>query len=752
MRLMKYLLYCITVFFLLDTNSALSQNGDTDYIQASYSGQEIVADGMLDESVWATTPKAGNFWQQFPADSVFASGQTELQMAYDDENLYVAITSFSKGDDFVVTSLKRDFSFRFNDNVTLVFDTYGDKTNAFVFGMNAMGVLREALISNGGRQISDFQSSWDNKWYGNAKRYEDHWIAEFIIPFNIIRFQKGSNNWRVNCYRSETQYNEWSSLTRIPRNRMVMDLSYSTPIKWEQPPEGGGSNISLIPFITASTNRDYEDAAQLKAETSFDFGGDAKIGITPGLNLDLTANPDFSQVEVDQQVTNLDRFEIFFPERRQFFLENADLFGSFGQTRMNPFFSRRIGIAYDTTTEQNIQNPILYGARLSGKLNENLRVGLLNMQTAKEVENGLPGFNYTVAALQQKIFSRSNISFLFVNKQAINGDEFQGDFNSYNRVLGLEYRLASANNEWSGKALYHHAFSPVQEDHPFAHSVQLEKQVRNYRLEWAHVLIGNGFNAEVGFVPRKDYFLMSPEAELYFYPKTGQINQHSISLDTRFYLQIGKDGNEIIDPWSLSERQFELKYSLDFKNNTSIELTLTDSELTLLEDFDPTRLQEDDIFLPAGSKHQFYLLEGQYSTDQRKAFYAEFGPAFGQFYNGTRLGLKTSATYRFQPYGSVSINVDYNRIKLDAPFVPVDVWLVGPRIDLTFTKNLFLTTFIQYNNQQDNLNINTRFQWRFAPVSDFFIVYTDNYLTDNFSQFEQRNRALVAKVTYWLNL
>jgi hypothetical protein len=419
---------------------------------------------------------------------------------------------------------------------------------------------------------------------------------------------------------------------------------------------------------------------------------------------------------------------------------------------MNPFFSRRIGIAFDTTTEQNIQNPILYGARLSGKLNENLRVGLLNMQTVKEEENGLPGFNYTVAAMQQKVFNRSNVSFIFVNKQAINGDEFQGDFNAYNRVLGLEYRLASANNEWSGKALYHHAFSPVKEDHPFAHSVQLEKQVRNYRLEWAHVLIGNGFNAEVGFVPRKDYFLMSPEAELFFYPGKGQINQHSISLDTRFYLQIGKDGNEIIDPWSVSERQFELGYSMDFKNNTGIDLTLSDTELTLLEDFDPTRLQEDDIFLPAGSKHHFFLLEGQYSTDQRKAFYAEFGPTLGQFYNGTRLGLSTSATYRFQPYGSVSINVDYNRIKLDEPFVPVDVWLIGPRIDLTFTKNLFLTTFIQYNNQQDNLNINTRFQWRFAPVSDFFIVYTDNYLTDNFSQFEQRNRALVAKITYWLNL
>ena len=556
----------------------------------------------------------------------------------------------------------------------------------------------------------------------------------------------------MNCYRSETQYNEWSSLNRIPRNRLVMDLSYSMPIDFEEPPRGGGSNVSVIPFVAANSFRDFEDPAQTKAETGFDFGGDAKIGVTSGLNLDLTFNPDFSQVEVDRQVTNLDRFEIFFPERRQFFLENEDLFGSFGLSRTNPFFSRRIGIAFDTITGQNIQNPILYGARLSGKINERLRVGLLNMQTAKEEENGLPGFNYTVAAIQQTVFDRSNVSFIFVNKQAINGEEFNGDFNQYNRVAGLEYRLLSKDSKWSGKAFYHHAFSPEKKAYPFSTAVQIEKIERDYRFEWAHVLIGNGFDAEVGFVPRRDYLLMSPEAGLFFYPKRGVINQHSINVDTRFFLQIGEDGNEIIDPWGLSERQVELQYSMDFKNNTGIEITANDTWLTLLNDFDPTRLQEDGVVLPAGSSYHYLTVEGSYSTDQRKAFFVEMGPTIGGFFNGTRFGMSASATYRFQPYGTVALNVDYNRVNLAEPFVPVDVWLVGPRLDLTFTKNIFLTAFFQYNNQQDNLNINTRFQWRFAPVSDLFIVYTDNYLTDNFSQFQSRNRALVAKVTYWLNL
>ncbi len=156
--------------------------------------------------------------------------------------------------------------------------------------------------------------------------------------------------------------------------------------------------------------------------------------------------------------------------------------------------------------------------------------------------------------------------------------------------------------------------------------------------------------------------------------------------------------------------------------------------------------------LPAGSSYHFIELTGEYSSDQRKRLLYEIRPSVGQFYNGFRVGLAGALTYRFQPYGSIAMNFNYNYIELDAPFQPAEIWLVGPRIDLTFSKSLFLTTFIQYNNQLDNLNINTRFQWRFAPVSDFFLVYTDNYMTESFSQFGVRNRAVVAKVTYWLNL
>lgn len=716
--------------------------------------EKIVLDGHLMEDVWQQSDNAANFWQYFPQDTATAEGQTEIRMTYDDQFLYVGVRCHTSGSDYVVQSLKRDYSFSSNDNITLLFDTYNDKTNAFVFGMNPLGVRREALISNGGRTRgeSTFASSWDNKWYGTAKIKGNYWEAEFAIPFKTLRFQEGSTEWRFNCYRRDMQHNELSTWVPIPRNYIIMDLSFMGRMIWDEPLKKPGANISVIPYLTAGMNRNFENTEEEKANWPGNVGGDAKIALTSGLNLDLTFNPDFSQVEVDEQVTDLSRFEIFFPERRQFFLENADLFGSFGLTRVNPFFSRRIGVVRDTATGQNIQNPILYGARLSGKVNNNLRVGLLNMQTAKEEENGLPAFNYTVASLQQKVFNRSNISFLFVNKQAINGEEGNENYNLYNRVAGLEYRLASKDTKWTGKAFLHMAITPEEAEHKFTHGFQLEFLERRYRAEWAHLFVGQGYDAEVGFVPRKDYLLMSPEFQLLFFPKQGNINRHSLNLDSRFFLQVGKDGNTIIPSYGLSERQLELEWELRFENNTEASFTLKEDELTLLNDFDPTRLQADSIFLSAGSSYHFVSLEAGYQSDQRKKFFFEIQPNFGQFYNGFRAGLTGNFTFRYQPYGSIGIAYDYNYIRLDDPFEPVNIWLVGPRIDLTFSKTLFLTTFIQYNNQLDNLNINTRFQWRFQPVSDFFLVYTDNYITDPFSQFSVRNRAIVAKLTYWLNL
>jgi len=753
---MKQLLFFIP--FLFSCLSLHAQDGtkigQTIYpdIHLKKTTEKIVLDGQLNEAAWFKANGASDFWQFFPADSSKAGGETEIYMTYDEDYLYVATKCYSSANQFMTPTLKRDFGFRNSDNISILFDTYNDQTNAFLFGMNPEGVRREALISSGGRNRGAFDGSWDNKWDGEAKIYENYWIAEFAIPFKTIRFTEGSTRWRFNSYRNDTQINEITSWVNIPRNNILMDLTYMGNMIWDEPLKKPKTNISIIPFMAGSIIRDFEDVTETEAATDFSFGGDAKIAVTSGLNLDLTVNPDFSQVEVDQQVTNLDRFEIFFPERRQFFLENADLFGSFGPSRANPFFSRRIGVAIDTATGQNVQNSILYGARLSGKLNDKLRVGLLNMQTARQLDNDLPSFNYTVAAVEQQVFKRSNIAFLGVNKQAINGQDFSSSFNKFNRVAGVEYRLASADNRWSGKTNYFQAFTPVEAADKFSHFTQLAYNRRKYRIEWAHLYVGDGYDAEVGFVPRRDILLVSPELSLNFYPKSGSISEHNVGFDARWIYKVGKDDNEVQQDFGLADAGLEFFWRFNFKSTARLTANIDYSRILLLDDFDPTRIQSEEIFLPAGSVHRFTTFGLRYSSSQFNLFEWDLRPTVGQFYNGFRAGLQGSFTYKYPPFGFVSIDYSYNHIRLDEPFETANLWLVGPRIDLTFSKKLFLTTFIQYNNQFDNLNINTRFQWRFKPVSDFFLVYTDNYITNPFDQFGVRNRAIVAKLTYWLNL
>ncbi len=742
------LVFCLPIF---------GQDNATEYIgpeiHIKKTNQKITLDGVLDESVWNKNNTQSPFWQYFPLDSVSANGQTEIYMTYDDQYLYVAVKCYSSGSDFITPSLRRDYSFRGNDNISILFDTYSDATNAFLFGLNPYGVRREALISNGGRGFRDFSGSWDNKWRGNSKSYEDYWIGEFAIPFKTIRYQEGAMEWRFNAYRNDTQLSEYSTWSNIPRNRIVMDLTYMGKIIWDEPLKKPGTNFAVIPYVSGATARDFEGDPNGKPSSEFAVGGDAKVGITAGLNLDLTVNPDFSQVEVDRQVTNLDRFEIFFPERRQFFLENADLFGSFGHPRVNPFFSRRIGVAQDTATGQNIQNTILFGSRLSGKINDRARIGLLNMQTAKQVGNDLPGINYTVAALEKTVFSRSQIVGIFVNQQSINPGNFSGELPAYNRVGGLEYRLATADNRWSGKLSYQRSFTADNSSGGDAQYFSLNYEVPQFRIGLDQYIVSEDFDAKVGFVQRQDILYLNPEGFINFFAsEKSKVNRHRIGVNSRIFYKLGEDDNEVIRDFGLWEWEGRLFYEARFKNTTSIEATLQYKDVTLLGDFDPTRVQDETVFLAAGERFKYTSMELSYRSDVRKEFSYRVNANFGQFFNGSILGVRGQLNYRFQPFGQFGLEYGYNRIVLDDPFKPANLWLVGPRFDLTFTKSLFLTTLVQYNSQLNNMNINARFQWRYAPVSDFFLVYTDNYLTNPWDQFGARNRSIVAKVTYWLNL
>lgn len=731
-------LLCSTFLFGEDGNDMFAQSP----IVLTRAQEPIVLDGFLHEESWFNGQPAENFWEYFPTDSIHSRLKTEIYMVYDDQYLYIGVKCYSPVSDYIVPSLRRDYTSSGSDNITFLFDTFNDATNAFVFGINPYGVLREALITNGGQDFRrDWYSAWDNKWTGEAKIQDGYWSAEVAIPFTTLRFQEGTQEWRFNAYRYDTQSNTRSTWTRIPRNQSVISLAYMGDMIWEEPLKKSGASVSVIPFLTAGSNKNFEEEGQ-PSTNNFDFGGDAKIAITSGLNLDLTVNPDFSQVEVDRQVLNLERFEIFFPERRQFFLENSDLFGGFGDATVNPFFSRRIGSARvidDEGSKSTIQNPIRYGARLSGKLNKDWRVGLLNMQTARNDAYKLPSYNYTVAALQRRVFSRSNIGAVLVNKQSVSSiNDTTGYYNPYNRIVGLDYNLATPNNRWNGKVYLHQAITTSDVSDKVAHGARLEYRKRLFTAQWQHQYVGAGYDAEVGFVRRENYFRASPQIEFNLFPGKGVMVEHGPEVEADVFYQPG---------FGRTDHEVQVSYRFEFRDQSRARIRMTNEYTYLFDDFDPTRSSSEP--LPGGQGYNYTRVGISYFSDRRKPFSYFVEPFAGQFYNGYRYGLAGYLSLRYQPYGLISMSFNYSIIDLPAPYASTDLFLIGPRIDLTFTQKMFLTTFIQYNNQSDNININARFQWRFAPVSDFFLVYTDNYYS---TDLKTKNRGIVMKLTYWLNI
>lgn len=728
--------YLLLLFLMAFFSKVWSQIDSDLTLRLKKTKETIVLDGNLDEAAWFQGDPAEKFWQYFPTDSTLAQPRTEIFMTYDDKYLYMAAKCYSEGKQYVTPSLRRDFSAGGNDNLTFLLDPFKDKSNAFVFGMNPFGVKREALISNGGNNPrKDWNGAWDNKWEGASAIHDGYWSCELAIPFSTLRFKAGEKEWYFNSYRFDTQSNTLSSWQRIPRNEIIMTLGHMGRMHWDQPLPKNGTNISIIPYLSASVSNDIEEA---NPSQTFGYGGDAKINITSGLNLDLTILPDFSQVEVDRQVINLDRFELFFPERRQFFLENQDLFGSFGDSRINPFFSRRIGTGYDPLQEETIETPIQYGARISGKLDNNWRIGVLNMQTQRQ--EAVPSSNFTVAALQRKILDRSSVGVIVVNKEAeLETATDTLEFSSYNRVIGLDYNLLSKDNVWSGKIFYHHSLTSGSSSQGGAHGVRLDYNKRHFRAYWEHAYVGENYNAETGFVPRTNYIRLSSNIRGIFYPTKGQFANHGPRLRTDFYIQPG---------FGLSDYEVGLSWRARYNDNGDASVGVKHKYIYLFEEFDPSNT--DAFPLPADRDFFYTFVEASYESDRRQVFSYDLRATVGQFFNGQRVGLRGDFNYRIQPYAQIGLNFNWNTIILPEPYALANLFLIGPRFDLTFTKNIFLTTFFQYNNQIDNFNINARFQWRFAPVSDLFIVYTNNF--DTAANWQYTNRALVLKVNYWLNL
>lgn len=713
--------------------------GQSHTLLVDNSESPIHIDGMLNESAWLMADIADDFQMNFPFDSIAAVSKTKVRLLYDDKNLYIsAICHHAPDKDYVIQSLKRDFILNENDAFGIFLNPINDETNGLYFAVNPFGVQSDGIVPDGG--IKGVKLNWDGLWKAEISHGPDYWIAEIAIPFKTLRFKKKQARWRVNFVRNDRVQNEISTWAPVPRGYKISTLSRAGMLQWVKAPAAPVNNIAIIPYFSAGLNHDFENTGNSN-KLNYAGGVDAKIAVNSSLNLDLTVNPDFSQVEVDQQVIDLQRFEIFFPEKRLLFLENSDLFSNIGNSRIRPFFSRRIG------NQQNNPIPVLFGARLSGNLDKNWRVGLMSIQTKKNADLDSRANNYSVATVQRKVFNSSNLTGFIINRQGFR--EYYAYRNNFNRVAGIEYDLRSKNSKWNGKAFFHHSFSPENFKNASAYSAKLR-----YRTTAATLFLGldhadENFITDVGFVPRLYHTdeVADTTARVgytqfrangyyrFFAKKNSKIDFWGPTFHSDFYIN-GRNNYQ--------EHRNEVSILLRLKNTSSVELTYIEGAPLLLFPFTLDGLKSS---IPSGN-YQNHQASLSYSTGKRNRLFGSAEVAYGGIFLGDQLSFKTEWNYRHKRYAVLGVALSKEKL-LSFPdeYGAADFTLLGSKVEISFNKNLFFTTFVQYNTQNNNFNINSKINWRFRPMSDVFLVYTENYTTQNLAV---KNRALVLKINYWI--
>jgi len=720
---------------------AQEDTGDTrDFktVSIKKASRPIVLDGRLDEEDWKEAGVADHFRQKYPQDGREAQQRTEVRLTYDSNFLYVGAVCYDS-EEYVVQTLKRDARFFDGDSFAVVLDPVNRRTNGFLFGVSPYNVQAEDILSQS--SFGHLNFSWDQKWFSEVTRYKDHWVVEMAIPFKTLRFKAGTTHWGINFFRNDEGENVRDTWTPVPINFRSYDLGYTGTLEWDSPPPRTGTNIALIPYVSSSLYRDKEQEPP-KDTNTLDAGFDAKVGLTSSLNLDLTVNPDFSQVDVDVQQTNLTRFDLNFPERRGFFLENYDLFANFGTPPARPIFTRRMGL------DENAEPvPIIYGARLSGNLSKSSRIGLLNLQTKPEAGN--PGQNYTIATFNQSLLERSVIKAYVTNRQAVvKGEGF--DYEDYGRNAGLEFNYLNLSGRWRVFTALHASSKPDIGLGTFRNA-GFEYDSRHWNFFVDYFGIDTDYYADIGFIPRMENYDAAKDTTVHlgfehyfgragytFRPPAGSaVISHQLNLQNMM---------DFTPEYTLKERSSTVEYEMNFRDTGRLDVNLEDNETKLLF---ATSFTDNEPLQPG--HYHYPRATVRYRSDERKEFAYEAEVETGAFYNGSLNRVSAGITYRRQPWGNFNLALDQNFLRLPDPAGDMDLVLINQQTEINFSNKLFWTTFLQYNTQQDNLNINSKLQWRFLPMSDIYLVYTDNYFSSPFLQ-SNKNRGIVFKINYWLTL
>jgi hypothetical protein len=706
----------------------------------------IEIDGDLREADWQTAPVANHFIQNEPREGEPATHDTEVRFLYDDQNLYFGVVAHdSEPDGILVNDLTRDFNTRSGDIFGLVLDTFHDERNGFMFETNPAGAMFDAQFVNEGRE---FNQNWDGVWYVKSRVTEEGWVTEMAIPLKTIRFQNlDRQTWGLNFVRRTRRLNEDSYWAPLPRIHRFTRLSLAGTL---EDLEG------LVPRrdikVTPYAKGDVTDSANVSTDGEFDAGLDAKIGVGSGLRLDLTVNTDFSEVEADVQQINLTRFSLFFPEKRDFFLENSGIFrfgpaqdqrvsnfqASFGssgtlsnlrggQSRGEDllfFFSRRIGLS-----DEGQPIPVLGGGRLTGRVGS-FDVGFLNIQTGDAPElasSGLAanGDNFTVARVKRNLFGNSDVGMIFLNRENMETDH-------YNRGLGFDanFRL-SPEMDLTGYVAK--TRTPGREGDDLAGRVEWAYEGRLLQLKAAGSTLQDNFNPEIGFAPRIGVKRGSGLLGYHYYPArfTGWLRE----VNPHFELEYFTDQQNVV-----VSRYFNSHFSLQFQNGGFFEFGLN----TNLEQPQTDFPIHPDVTIPPG----FYTFDEWFAmlfTDPSKPLSLNTRVSTGGFYSGDRQSVSLGGLLRLGEKLSAQVDWSYNDIVLDEGAFKTH--LLTTRFAYNFSTRMFLNGLIQYNNVTDEWNSNIRFNFIHRPLSDLFVVYND--LRDETGLL--KNRSLIVKYTHLLS-
>jgi len=730
------MLRSVLLVAMFASSSEASPVTSTRVAEATEAQEPPVIDGVVEEPIWTTAQRITDFVQAEPYEGEPSTEKTEVRLLYDETHLYLGVICYdSDPAGIIVTDARRDSSLDDTDSFRVVFDTYLDRQNGFVFGTNPAGIEYDGQVTNEGEgggpgagfrrtqsgSGGGFNLNWDASFVVRSHVGDFGWSAEFAIPLRTLRYESAKPQvWGLNFQRNIRRKREeayWSPVSRIYSLNRLSSAGELRGLELETP-----RNFKVTPYVLGSSERDYVTADE--NDLDGELGVDAKFGVTPSLNLDLTYNTDFAQVEVDEQQINLTRFNLFFPEKRPFFLENAGNFAMGQNQSVELFFSRRIGIGPSGEIV-----PILGGARMSGKAGQ-YNLGVLNMQT-DEVVGGTAANNYTVASLSRELPNRSSIGALFVNRLAT-GDLAGED--DWNRTYGFDGKLGIGEPfTLSGYAA--RTDTPGLEGREHALNLRGEYQKRQGRVWLGFTEVGDSFNPEVGFLTRDDYR----------------------NLETGFFLNIRNDiswlrelrphityrGFWDFDGFKETE-QIHFDSHVDFENGAFFSPAFNRTVEGLTEPFEIY----PGIVVPPGA-YSNWEAAWRWNTNLARPLSYEGGLDYGGFLSGDRRGYENTVNFRYKSKVITSLTWRYNDIDLlEGSFVTN---LGQFKASYNFTSFIYLQALVQYNDRVDAWSSNVRFSWLNTAGTGLFLVYND---TEGLGDLliGPQNRSFIVKYTHQFDI